>query len=138
MSNLWRYKDEIMLILSFLLIGLYVLFLLAGITMIGENTVSEIVVVMGFIFIFTGLPGIVLLKFGLKARRKQKELEKLANFLRRNQRIRIRRLAKYLDKSVIDTYSILDEGIEKGIIHGKYEEQGKNQVFKYEEPAYKY
>ncbi len=135
MNILWKFKDEAYLTIGVIVLIIGALFVLASIVLAMEDFETGVCGVGLFSAIFL-LPAGFLIRHGLKVRKNQEKLEKIKTYLETNNRIKISRLAEVIGESELETVSILDEGMEKGLIQGTYEEEDGDQYFVYTEYSY--
>ncbi len=135
MATLWKFKDEAYLTIGVILLVIGAIFVLASIALALED-IELGLFGLGFSSIFFILPSVFLIRHGLKVRKNQEKLEKIKTYLETNRRIKVSRLAEVIGESELDTVSILDEGMEKDLIQGSYEEDEGESYFVYTEHSY--
>lgn len=135
MSFLWKTKDEVYLAVGIILLIIGALFDLVSILILLEDVEIGIVALFIFTLIFV-LPALILIKHGLKVRRKQDKLEKLKTYLERNKRIKVSRLARVISENELDTVSLLEEAMDKDLFQGTYDEEDGEQYFVYTDYSY--
>ncbi len=133
MGLIWKLKDKLYFVIGGLLLFVGIVFDAAGGYMIlrGEEGVGAFV--LFFFTLILVLPAVLLIRHGFKLRKKQDKLEKLKLYLKRNNKIKVSKLANAVGENQLNTISLLEDGMDKGLFHGSYEEEDDIQYFKYSE-----
>ena len=129
MSSLWKIKDESYITIGLILLILFGLFFFVGISMIPEEEIGLVMMTIFIFFLIFGLPGIYLFRRGVKARKRQDKLEKLSRYLHRDKKIRVKKLARVIGENELETESLLEEGMEKDLFEGCFEEEDEELIF---------
>ncbi|MEF8874279.1 MAG: hypothetical protein V5A88_06365 [Candidatus Thermoplasmatota archaeon] len=135
MSGIWKFKDEAYLTVGVILLVIGALFVLGSVVLTMEDPGLGMFGI-GFSTVCFLLPAGFLIRHGLKVRKNQEKLEKIKTYLETNNRIKISKLAEVIGETELETVSILDEGMEKDLIQGSYEEDEGEQYFVYTEYSY--
>jgi DNA-directed RNA polymerase subunit RPC12/RpoP len=130
-------KDDVYRWIGAILIGLGLFFDMVGI--LGATVINEEMEappesywgIVGLCTVVFVLPGIAIFAWGWKLGQKQRELEKLAGFLKSYRRVSISDVAHKLDRSEYDTEHLITECVEKGLIRG-YFDRSSGEFFTYE------
>ena len=126
MGSLWRWKDTIAMGIAIILLLLFALGIVIGISYATESFTSsdgETGPKVGFRIIelcaiTTLIPGLIFLFIGITARKKKKQLVTIASLIKAHRRLSIDILANKIDKQAAEVEMMLLECLDKDLIQG--------------------
>ena len=132
MVKLWKWKDEALIIMGtgVLLFGL--MFLAVAIILLFSNYGPEResgVCALIFTIVIFMCPSALLFRKGLRLRKRQKEMEDLAEYLRTMGTVSMSHLSRALGRNEVDAVMLLREAMEKGLVQGYFSEEGEESQF---------